>query len=211
MLRHLKICGITDQKSLDICIQLNIGFIGFNFVPQSPRYISPEDSYKLQKKIPQSIAKVALCVNETDIIISNIIKHLKPDYLQLHGHESLERVQYLRSHFKIPIIKAIGIATNQDIETAVPYFEYADMMLFDAKPTDKDILTGGLGKQFNWSLVHNIKTLNKPFMLAGGLNIHNLKIAQQQSNANFFDICSGVEEIKGTKSIALLQQLAQLL
>jgi phosphoribosylanthranilate isomerase len=210
MLHHIKICGITDTVTLDACIAIRLGFIGFNFVPQSPRYITPNDAVSLGKHIPKSIAKVALVVNEDDDTIQTIIKTLNPDYLQLHGSETVDRVIDLKQKFNIKIIKAVGIAKQDDIDTAKVYFKDADMILFDAKPSHNDTMTGGLGKKFDWSLVRNIHGLGTPFMLAGGLNYHNILEAKKLTNATYFDICSGVEIQKGIKSVTLIEQLKEL-
>lgn len=210
MLHHIKICGITDTVTLDACIAIKIGFIGFNFVPQSPRYITPNDAVALGKNMPESIAKVALIVDEHDDTIETIINTLNPDYLQLHGSETLERVIALKQKFNIKIIKAVGIATQNDIDTAKVYFKDADMMLFDAKPSKHDTVTGGLGKKFDWSLLKHIHGLHAPFMLAGGLNYHNILEAKQHTKAAYFDICSGVETEKGIKSVTLIEQLKEL-
>lgn len=210
MLSRIKICGITDKESLDACITVGVGFIGFNFVKQSPRYIKLDDAFILADHVPITLMKVALVVDESDDVISNIIQKIKPNYLQLHGYETLQRVITIKEKFKIPIIKAVGVAEQSDIDNSKIYFDIADMMLFDAKPKAISSLTGGLGKTFDWSLVSDINGLNKPFMLAGGLNYSNLTIAKQQSKATYFDICSGVEKEKGKKSIELIYELEKL-
>ncbi len=209
MLNTIKICGIKDRPTLDACIDIGIGFIGFNFVPQSPRFISLDAVSALGHFVPQSIAKVALVVDATDAMISDIIVNLNPDYLQLHGTETPERLIALKQTFNIPIIKAIGIATQSDIEDARSYFDITDMMLFDAKATHLDTQKGGLGRKFDWSLMNNLTDLEKPFMLAGGLNHSNLHEARLQTQATYFDICSGVEITKGEKSIDLIHKIKQ--
>jgi phosphoribosylanthranilate isomerase len=209
MLHTIKICGIKDRPTLDACIDIGVGFIGFNFVPQSPRFISLDIADVLGRFVPQSIAKVALVVDATDAMINDIILNLAPDYLQLHGTETPERLIALKQTFNIPIIKAIGIATQSDIENARSYFQIADMMLFDAKATYLDTQKGGLGRKFDWSLMRNLTNLEKPFMLAGGLNHSNLHKARLQTQATYFDICSGVEISKGEKSINLIHELKQ--
>jgi phosphoribosylanthranilate isomerase len=210
MLKQIKICGITDKPTLDACIGVGVGFVGFNFVPQSPRYIPIGDAVNLASTMPKSTAKVALIVDETDAMIDMIITHLQPDYLQLHGTENIERLIAIKQKFNVKIIKAVGVGNHNDIENAKIYFEYADIMLFDSKPCMPNSLTGGHGQKFDWSLLHCVDMLDKPFMLAGGLNYHNLIQAKAQSNATYFDICSGVEYAKGQKSVTLINELKNL-
>jgi len=134
VLNTIKICGVKDLPVLKACIQVGVGFIGFNFVQKSPRYIDIENAAFLGLHTPHHIKKVALCVNETNGNLETIIRHLNPDYLQLHGYESRQRVQEIKAHFNIPIIKAVGIENQKDIDESCEYFDDVDMMLFDAKP-----------------------------------------------------------------------------
>lgn len=211
MLERIKICGIKDQKSLDACLDIQIGFIGFNFVSKSPRFITPQDAKPLRKQINNNHIKVvALIVDEDNSQIQHIINNVKPDYIQLHGHETVKRVQEIRQKFKIPIIKAIGIAEKNDIKTAETYFEYIDILLLDTKPLPNDNLTGGTGKKFDWSLINQLSNRPKSIMLAGGLNHENLEMAHSTTKADFYDICSGVEKMRGEKSIDLIQSLRSL-
>ena len=211
-LKNIKICGIIDKPTLDACIDVGVGFVGFNFVPQSPRYIPLDVAVDLASTMPKSTAKVALIVDETDAMIDTIITHLQPDYLQLHGIETVDRLIAIKQKFNIKIIKAVGVANQTDMDNAKIYFEYANIMLFDSKAihNNHNNLTGGHGQKFDWSLLDSVDTLNKPFMLAGGLNYPNLSMAKTQTNATYFDICSGVEISKGQKSVALINELKNL-
>jgi len=186
--------------------------VGFNFVPKSPRYIDIQTAVFLAQMMPHSIAKVALVVNEAEATIKEIITHLKPDYIQFHGTESADYLADIKNQFNIKIIKAIAIGTQTDIELIPPYQDCADIILCDAKaitPSDAT-LTGGHGQSFDWGLLRTMPKINKPIMVAGGLNYYNLLMAQAQTKSDYFDICSGVEEAKGEKSEALIRQLQGL-
>lgn len=211
-LKKIKICGITTPQILQACIDIGVGFVGFNFVPKSPRYIDIQTAVSLAQMMPSSIAKVALVVNEAEATIKEIITELNPDYIQFHGTETVDYLADIKSQFNIKIIKAIAIATQADIELIPTYQDCADIILCDAKaitPSDTT-LTGGHGQSFDWGLLRTMPKINKPIMLAGGLNYYNLLTAQTQTNADYFDICSGVEEAKGQKSEILIRQLQGL-
>ncbi len=63
--------------------------------------------------------------------------------LQLHGHESAERVAYVRARYGLPVMKAIGIAAAQDLDLIDTYGAVADQLLVDAKPAPNADLPGG--------------------------------------------------------------------
>jgi phosphoribosylanthranilate isomerase len=211
-LKKIKICGITTQPTLTACIDVGVGFVGFNLVKASSRYIDVNHALELARLMPDDIASVALVVNETDAMIEQILTTLKPAYLQLHGTETVSDIEKIKQKCDVKIIKAIPISTQADIELIKTYADYADIILCDSKPIHQNHshLTGGHGQKFDWGLLENMPKINKPIMVAGGLNYHNLQQAQTQSSAEYFDICSGVEESKGIKSEFLIRQLQDL-
>ena len=69
------------------------------------------------------------------------------------------------------------------------------MILFDTKTNNQ---FGGTGTSFDWKLLKNFKT-SKKWMLAGGLNINNIKEALKAAKPDIVDISSGVEKERGVK------------
>ena len=118
--------------------------------------------------------------------------------LQLHGSETPERVAAVRKLTGLPVIKAVGIAVPQDIESAKHFESVADYLLLDAKlPTGGP--SGGKGVVFDWSVLKNA-VFFKPWLLAGGLNERNIQEAVAATGAKLLDVSSGVENAKGRKS-----------
>lgn len=54
------------------------------------------------------------------------------------------------------------------------------------------------GTSFDWKLLKNLK-VSKKWMIAGGLNINNIREALEISKAEIVDISSGVEKERGIK------------
>ena len=90
------------------------------------------------------------------------------DIIQLHGSETPERVKEVRAAFGLPVMKAIGIASAEDVDRIDEYAGVADMLLIDAKPPKDGPLPGGNGVAFDWRLIAN-RRWSLPWMLAGGL------------------------------------------
>jgi phosphoribosylanthranilate isomerase len=125
--------------------------------------------------------------------------------LQLHGMESPERVAEVKVRYGLPVMKALGIATTEDIRLAQTYAFAADQLLLDAKPLSGHDLPGGNGLSFDWMLLHG-ETWSVPWMLAGGLTPANVAEAVQLSGAQQVDVSSGIEITPGQKSPELMAE-----
>jgi len=192
----VKICGITEPESLRVTIESGADFIGFVFYDPSTRNITPQNAAPLIASIPSHIASVALFVNPTDEQLEMTLSVARTDYIQLHGSEDPTRVKTIKSRFNIPVIKAIGIASEEDIALARTYEDTADWLLFDTKSPNH----GGTGQSFDWALLQN-KSFTKPVMLSGGLHADNVKDAMRQVSPNGIDVSSGVESSPGIKDV----------
>ena len=205
----VKICGITSFEIYQHCADKSVDWVGFVFFEKSPRHLSVEAACALIREVEEKIAPekrpkhVALTVDASDDELTTLIEHTRPDMIQLHGNESPERVAEIKNKFNIATMPVIKIAGCQDVKKAKLYEDNADWLLFDALPkkqAHKETLPGGRGKAFDWHLLQNC-TINRPWMLAGGLNAQNVGEALAISHAPCADISSGVEDRPGIKSL----------
>ena len=195
----VKICGITNYEDAAMIVDHGADALGFNFFPKSPRYIDPEEARKIIRRIPPFVTAVGLFVNETDQAqVAMIARSAGVQVLQFHGNETPE---YCRGMSDWPLIKALRIGENGIQEDPEAYPVQA--FLLDAKD---DILFGGTGKPFDWSLAKNIKRV-RPIILAGGLTPDNVQEAIQVVDPYAVDVCSGVESAPGKKSAKKVMEL----
>lgn len=210
-----KICGVTDDSGLDAAVRGGARFVGLVFYPRSPRYVSPDVAAALVARAPEGVMKVGLTVDADDDTIGKILSHVPLDMLQCHGNEEPERVEQLKMRFGLPVIKALGIATEEDVARAGRYESCADWLLFDAKPpeTSPNALPGGNALVFDWNLIAG-SDWSKPWMLSGGLDANNVAEAIKITGARVVDVSSGVEDRPGVKSpervCAFLEAVHQL-
>lgn len=197
----VKICGLSTAETLEAAIEAGADMAGFVFFEKSPRHLSHDAARGLGEIAAGRIAKVALCVDAGDDALGAIVESLAPDYLQLHGGETPERVAAIQARFRLPVIKAIGVAGAQDVETAKQYG--AEIILFDAKPAPDAAAPGGAGVAFDWSLLRNIGAAN--WMLSGGLDPDNVATAIEAAGARAVDVSSGVERRRGVKDVGLIR------
>lgn len=186
-------------------------YAGFNFFPKSPRYLAPTQAREVALAAPPGLAKVALTVDADDAWLDQIVETVPLDMLQLHGHESPDRVAQLRSRYGLPVMKVLGIADEDDLADLIEYSLVADQLMIDAKPPKGARLPGGNGVSFDWRLLVGRKWL-KPWMLAGGLTPLNVAEAIRLTGARQVDVASGVESAPGVKdptAIAAFVRAAQ--
>lgn len=200
----VKICGLKTPETLEAAITAGADWVGFVFFAKSPRNVSLDEAKALGQIVGSRAKKVALSVDADDAALADIEKALKPDFHQLHGHETPARVAAIRAKFGRPVIKAIGIAEAADLETARAYETAADWLLLDAKPPKNAALPGGNGLTFDWQLLAGLD-LEKPFMVSGGLDPSNVGEAIAISHPAGVDVSSGVETAPGVKDPAKIR------
>jgi len=196
-----KICGINSAPALDAAVKGGARFIGFNFYARSPRALDAEAAAALAGRVPRGISRVGVIVDESNETIDGLLRQVPLDMLQLHGQETPARVGEIRRRFGKPVMKAIQVAGNGDVESATAFDGAADWLLFDAKapPQMANALPGGNAISFDWTLLAH-RRWNRPWMLSGGLNAGNLAEAVRITGAPVVDVSSGVEDRPGVKS-----------
>jgi phosphoribosylanthranilate isomerase len=198
---RVKICGLTRPEDMHAAIRAGAAYVGLNFFPKSPRSVTPAAAADLAKDVPTGVTKVSLTVNASADDLDAIVSAVPLDMLQLHGDESPEYVSVLRARYGLPIMKVVGLASEQDLPRLDLYTDVADMILIDAKPPKGAALPGGNGVAFDWRLIAG-RNWSTPWMLAGGLTPDNVAEAIRLTGATQVDVASGVEAAPGLKDAA---------
>ncbi|MGB0703766.1 MAG: phosphoribosylanthranilate isomerase [Paracoccaceae bacterium] len=197
---RVKICGLTSPEAIKGAAQAGATYGGLVFYEKSPRHLSLAKAREVALAAPPGFAKVALVVNPQDAFLEEMLSQVPIDILQLHGAEQPQRVQQIKQSTGLPIMKALGIATAQDLHEIDRYAEICDQLLIDAKPAPGAKLPGGNGLAFDWQLLEN-HTWKIPWMLAGGLTPDNVAQAIRVTQARQIDVSSGVESAPGLKDM----------
>lgn len=208
MVFDIKICGLKTPEAVDAALDGGATHIGFIFFPKSPRHLKPADAEQLRKAAKNRAKVVAVTVDADDATLDEIVRELAPDMLQLHGHETPERVAYVKKRYGLPVIKAFAVREAHDLEVIAAYKGIADRFLFDAKPPKGSDLPGGNGVSFDWALLDALDE-GVDYMLSGGLNAGNIAEALQNTRAPGIDVSSGVERAAGEKDVRLIREFFQ--
>lgn len=193
----IKICGIRTSETLEAAIAAGADVVGFMHFPKSPRHIEIDDIAMLISEARGRVETAVVMVNPDNSLIAEVAMY-DPEWLQLHGSESVTRVEGIRSEGGVPVIKALPIAAAEDVDTVAEYESIADRILLDAKPPLNATRPGGLGMTFNWDLLATLDP-ELPFMLSGGLTPETVADAIKQVKPFGIDVSSGVESAPGEK------------
>ena len=206
----VKICGLRRPTDVTAALDAGAAYLGFVFFPRSPRAVSIANAASLSAAVPVGRARVGLFVDPDDALIEAVLAQVPLDILQLHGSESPARVAEVRQRAGLPVMKAVGVAAQDDLAALWDYGLVSDLLLIDAKPPLDAILPGGNGLTFDWRLLAGQRPL-KPWFLAGGLTADNVRNAVRLTGAPGVDVSSGVESAPGEKDPALIRAFCEAL
>ncbi|HEU5016663.1 MAG TPA: phosphoribosylanthranilate isomerase [Pseudolabrys sp.] len=194
----VKICGLNTPGALDAALEAGADLVGFVFFPPSPRHLGLEAARMLAARVKGRAGVVALTVDANDETLLDIVTAVNPDMLQLHGQETPDRVVAVRTRYGRPVMKALPVAVRSDLSPVRQYASVADRLIFDARAPKDATRPGGLGRRFDWHLLHNTNP-GIPFLLSGGLDAGNVAEAIAVTGAAGIDVSSGVERSPGVK------------
>lgn len=194
----IKICGLTTSEAVEATVAAGADMAGFVVFPPSPRHVDLALGRTLAAQAKGRLLRVALTVDADDALLDDIVAALDPDWLQLHGKETPERVAAVKARFGRPVMKALGIAAAADLARVPAYAAVADRILFDARPPKDATRPGGLGRAFDWRLLDDPDP-GLAYMLSGGLDPANVAEALRITRAPAVDVSSGVERAPGDK------------
>ena len=201
MIKGIKICGVSDPKTLDFILNHPHPpkFIGFitNY-EKSKRFIEYKKLKKLISVERKQVNFTSVLVKPTDEILEKI-KNLNFDYYQLYD-ASPERTKEIKFKYKIKIITAITISGKNDVNEYKRYLDISDIILFDSKGYHKS-------ESFDHNLLNGVsKELNK--MIAGNIQIDDIPSFK---NKDFIiDLSGALEDEKGKKDINRINKLLNL-
>ena len=188
---RIKICGITNLDDGLEAIAAGVDALGFVFVPNTPRYITPSQAKLVIKQLPPFITNVGLFVDSETDEIEDIVNHCKLDAVQLHGNESPEMCSQISLQTKV--IKSFHVKKElQVLRNEIENYR-VDAYLLDTFIKGK---AGGTGQTFDWRIAEG---LSQRIILAGGLTPDNIGTAIAQLQPYGVDVSSGVEKSPGKK------------
>ncbi len=193
---HIKICGLKTLDEALAAIDAGADYVGFNFYPSSPRYLSPDACAQIVTGLSaraRGVKTVGIFVNETPAHIRSVLAACGLDLAQLHGDEPLATFQALEWR----AYKAFRGAAGQAVKAFAAAGPGAPAFLVDAYAPNG---YGGTGQVADWPAVRALAA-GYPIFLAGGLTPENVAEAVEQVRPWGVDVASGVESAPGKKDV----------
>ena len=201
MIKGLKICGISDPKTLNYILNHRykpsmIGFIT-NY-EKSRRFIEYDKLKRLINIDKKNVKFVSVLVSPNDEILEKI-KNLNFDYYQLYD-VGPERTKQIKIKYGIKIITALTVSEKDDVIKYKNYLQISDIILFDSKGYHKS-------ESFDHKLLDVVPDeLNK--MIAGNIQIDD--ISNFKNKDFIIDMSGSLEDDNGKKDINKIDKLLNL-
>lgn len=186
----VKICGLKTPEAVAVAVNSGADYIGFVFAP-SKRQVTLKQAHDLAEGIPKSVKKVGVFVSPSLQELDQAIASVPLDLVQIHGDFD----ESLLEQVSVPTIRAFQVSQEVAIIDGL-----ADFLLFDAP-------MAGSGQTFDWHLLAD-KKIKKPFFIAGGLTVENVREAQALFQPYALDVSSGVET-DGVKDLTKIRQFIE--
>ncbi len=201
---QVKICGITNAADAAMCAAAGADALGFNFFPGSPRSIDPDQAIPWIRDLGGSPARVAVVVNPDAALLEMLRAAECFEWIQFHGDETPDFCAGAGwEHW----IKAVRGSEAGVLAGALEF--QAPGLLLDAWSADA---YGGTGKRLDWDLARNFARQNpaRKILLAGGLDVPNVRQAVRIVRPHAVDVASGVELSPRKKEDALVREFVRL-
>ena len=197
----IKICGTTNLEDARVAVEGGADALGFVFYEKSPRQINPETAGKIAAKLPASIEKVGVFVEEPVEGILLTVAEAGLTAAQLHGDRYLEpkSFQQLKSARDLKVFLVVPAKNLSSTDWLKGKGLGVNAVFFDSGTPQ---LPGGTGKAFDWSTAAPaIEAISKDVnvVVAGGLTPTNVGEAIRILKPWGVDVASGVEARPGKK------------
>jgi len=201
MIKDLKICGISDLKTLIYILNHPHPpkFIGFitNY-KKSKRYVEYESLKNLLNVNKNQTNFVSVLVDPLDELLEKI-KDFNFDYYQLYDVDPVRTLE-IKKKYNIKIISALTISNKKDVDKYKDYLEISDIILFDSKGYHRS-------ESFDHNLLEHVPNkVNK--MIAGNIQIDD--IPNFRNKDYIIDLSGSIENNEGKKDIYKIDRLLKL-
>ena len=201
MIKDLKICGVSDPKTLSYILNHPNPpkFIGFitNY-KKSKRYVKYENLKNLINIDKKQTNFVSVLVDPSDELLEKI-KDLNFDYYQLYDVDPVRTIE-IKEKYKIKIISALTISNKKDVDRYKDYLKISEIILFDSKGYHRS-------ESFDHNLLEQVPNeVNK--MIAGNIQIDD--IPNFKNKGFIIDLSGSIENNEGKKDINKIDRLLKL-
>lgn len=196
----VKICGVKTPQIARLAADYGADMLGLVFA-ESKRQVLIDKAQEIRKAVPE-LPLVGVFKDQELETIEKIIEKVGIDVVQLHGDEPVSFLQAI----KLPVFRSIAVQTDGQFNFKLESWCGVEAFLFDSALPDGS--SGGAGVTFDWRSLKKEDEKAK-LIVAGGLNVDNVKTAIERLQPYAVDVSGGVE-VNGEKSPELIKQFIEI-
>lgn len=200
---RVKICGITNVDDALVAVAAGADALGFIFVENTPRFVTPEQARPIIQRLPPFVTPVGVFWDHPPGHVKAVAEACGLRALQFHGDEGPEDL----AGFDLPVIKTIKLPPAATIE-GLPEYRLGDLagmlryqsvaaaILLDSAARWSE---GETREPIEWRLARGTLMQRLRLILSGGLTPDNVARAVTIARPYAVDVNSGVEARPGRK------------
>ncbi len=185
----VKICGITNADDAGLAVEAGADALGFIFVENTPRFVTPEHAAAIIGRLPPFVTPVGVFWDHPSGHVKAVAEACRLQALQLHGDETPDDV----AQYALPVIKTIKVSGPQDLARMAPFQSRVAAFLLDSAAKWSE---GDARQPIEWRLA---RMAPGPIILSAGLTPDNVAEAIEIARPYAVDVNSGVEAAPGKK------------
>jgi phosphoribosylanthranilate isomerase len=201
---RVKVCGITGHADAQAAVAAGADALGFIFVENTPRFVTPEQVAPIVRALPPFVTPVGVFWDHPRGHVKAVAETCGLRALQFHGDETPEDV----AGFGVPVIKTIKLPPATTIEglpeyriterfRAFLYQRVAAAILLDSAARWSE---GEARDPIEWTMARHFQAVGRTrLVLSGGLTPDNVRRAVEVVRPYAVDVNSGVEAAPGRK------------
>ena len=205
---RVKICGITNLEDARIAVQAGADALGFIFVENTPRFVTPEQVAPIVRRLPPFVTPVGVFWDHPTGHVKAVIEACGLRAVQFHGDEKPEDCQ----GYGVPVIKTIKLPPVSTIDGLPEYrvrerfgaFLYRKVVAAYLLDSQARWSEGEAREPVEWQAIRMMGQMSPPesrvpIILSGGLTPDNVATAVDIVQPYAVDVNSGVEARPGRK------------
>ena len=198
---RIKICGITNENDALKLLRYDIFALGLIITTKEiPSRIDLNLATKIIKNLPSHILSVVGVANLSPEEIISICQKTEADAVQIQKGGTISDILKIKRKMpELKIWKVIFTDTEPNFDEIVYLEKISDVIIIHSK--EEEWPTG----------LKIAKVLTKPFIIAGGLDLHNIRRAVEEFRPFAVDLIRGVETVPGEKDFDKVKELINII
>jgi phosphoribosylanthranilate isomerase len=200
---RVKICGITNLDDAMVAVEAGADALGFIFVENTPRFVTPEQVAPIVRALPPFVTPVGVFWDHPSGHIKQAVEACGLRALQFHGDERPEDL----TGYGLPVIKTIKLppakalagfpeGRTDDVVRVSAYVGCVAAIMLDSAERWSE---GEARHPIEWHLARRLRAARCRLILSGGLTPDNVGAAIETVGPYGVDVNSGVEATPGKK------------